>query len=485
MQNQIARKEVDMIQCPVCEQVNRDDRTECERCKANLAQSQMIAALAARVGDLERIVARLEGETPSGEQPAIHESTIEIESPPPLKIDLDLTPKVERQQQPEQETAQDSEESPSRITASDFLSGEFWLDKAGIGLTILALALLFRLASERGWITPTVRVGIGLAISTLLMGGGFWMFRNRPKLAKVLLGGGLAAYYITGFAAFQLYGLVSYPVAFGFMLLVTAMGYAIALHQDDALLSLVAAIGGLATPFLLTTGSNNATGLVVYTALLLLTIGAIYFWRGWQLLLWIGVIAAVPIFSIALEIYDQGEEMILQGGALVAFGVAWLLPTVRSVLHQRQPLRWKARTLGLANEATIGRFSRDLNTLTIIAPIALLLFSATIWFGDIERLAGGFWTIVLAGCFGVVAWWLMREKSPLHAVNLGVMIVIFTLSLLLLFEEEWQFVVILIELIGLQFVMSRWQWRWLRRLVHVGTAIFALVLLLRVGFLGG
>ncbi len=461
------------IHCPVCQQLNEAQATECVQCKANIAQSQMIAALSARLGQLEQVVANLQGDV-------VRVGQVSAETPQPTPT---IT-KADRQQQWHETTSQESQqpepESTSRITASDLLSGEFWLDKAGIGLTILALALLFRLAIDRGWITPVVRVGIGFVLSTLLMGGGFWMFEKRPKLSKALLGGGLVAYYVTGFAAFQLYDLVAYPIAFGYMLLITTAGYALALQQDDSLLSLIAATGGLATPFLLYTDSGSVTGLVVYTCLILLTIGAIYFWRGWKLLLWTGVIGSFLIFSTAISAHDSSEQWVVQLGVTGWFALAWLLPVIRSVFHQRRPLRWKASTFGIANETMAGIFNRDVHLLTLTTPFTFIFFSGLLWLFDLEKEAAGAWILLLTGGFGAMAFWLTQQKSVLRDIHLFTTILLFTLSLLLLFEGEWLFVVILAEILGLHLAAMRSQLKWLRIFAHVATFGIVSVLLFRI-----
>ncbi|HEU0054600.1 MAG TPA: DUF2339 domain-containing protein, partial [Longimicrobium sp.] len=40
---------------------------------------------------------------------------------------------------------------------------ELWLNRLGIGMVLLGVALLFRYSIEQGWLTPAVRVGFGAA----------------------------------------------------------------------------------------------------------------------------------------------------------------------------------------------------------------------------------------------------------------------------------------------------------------------------------
>src|SRR5918994_7422222 len=45
----------------------------------------------------------------------------------------------------------------------DLSSGEWWLNKLGIGLLLFGVAFLFIYSVERGWIGPWTRVGFGVA----------------------------------------------------------------------------------------------------------------------------------------------------------------------------------------------------------------------------------------------------------------------------------------------------------------------------------
>lgn len=46
----------------------------------------------------------------------------------------------------------------------DLRRGEWWLNKIETGLLLFGVALLFLLSVERGWVTPAMRAGFGLAV---------------------------------------------------------------------------------------------------------------------------------------------------------------------------------------------------------------------------------------------------------------------------------------------------------------------------------
>jgi uncharacterized membrane protein len=128
---------------------------------------------------------------------------------------------------------------------------EFWIGRVGIALLLFGLVFLFKYAVDRGWLTPWVQVLLGLALGVGLAAVGLRVGVRRRWFSQLMLGGAAAAFYITGFAAFQLFQLVSYSVALSYMVLVTLFTFWGALRANGAALSVLGALGGLGTPFLL------------------------------------------------------------------------------------------------------------------------------------------------------------------------------------------------------------------------------------------
>jgi uncharacterized membrane protein len=149
------------------------------------------------------------------------------------------------------------------------ISTEDILKWFGIGLVLIAVVLLFKYAVDAGWLTPAIRVAIGFVIGIVLMALGFRLHPKRPRFGQVLQGGGIAAFYITLFAAFQVLDLLPYAATFVGMVSVTALALTLGLWQDDAGLAVFGLIGGLATPFLLYTGQGDVVNLISYACLLL------------------------------------------------------------------------------------------------------------------------------------------------------------------------------------------------------------------------
>ena len=311
---------------------------------------------------------------------------------------------------------------PSRKTfqiPENMQTSEFWLNKIGIGLLLFGVVFLFKYSIDQGWITPVIRVTFGLALAIALLVVGLRIYSKRPHFSQVLLGGAIAAFYICGFSAFQLYTLISHPVAFVFMVSVTTLAFVLSLKQNEAILSLIGAIGGFGTPFLLYTESGSLPGLVGYTCLILAGTGAIYFYRGWRSLLWVSFLGGWIVFWIALsnglpnEIHGLfGDHGSLQSGIVFAWLTFWAMPVIRKIAKANNPNRWPLPSSELSeeiSEKTDKSMDRQIHILSVSTPLISLLLSMQIW--SISDESWGWITMGMAFIYGLVYLKLKRLDS--------------------------------------------------------------------------
>ena len=136
------------------------------------------------------------------------------------------------------------------------------------------MAWFLKLAVDRDWIGPGVRIVIGIAVAVALF---FWSERFRRhdyatfSYTLKALGTGIA--YLSLWASYSVYHLLPGPAAFAAMLAVTGANAFLSLGQTSELLAGFALIGGLATPALLSTGQGHE--LFLFSYLLLLDAGAL------------------------------------------------------------------------------------------------------------------------------------------------------------------------------------------------------------------
>jgi len=82
---------------------------------------------------------------------------------------------------------------------------------AGGIATALGVALLFVLAASRGWVTPEMRVGLGVLVSLGLLGAAFDLDRRGWRADAILSAGGagIAGLYATLWASISMYHFIS------------------------------------------------------------------------------------------------------------------------------------------------------------------------------------------------------------------------------------------------------------------------------------
>ncbi len=365
---------------------------------------------------------------------------------------------------------------------------EWWMNKVGIALFLLGVVFLFKFSWDRGWLqvllTPVVRVGIGVLLGTALVWVGMRVYAGRRAFAQVVLGGGIGTYYITGFAAYGMLGVVSYPVAFAFMAAVTLLAFALALRQDGAVLAVIGVSGGLATPFLLYDGGGAIGGLVLYACIVLTGAMGIYLLKGWCSLLLVAFAGYWTVLYTGYAGVDPvgplpiADGVALQAGVLFGWVLLWLVPSAREALRQASPGRWQVPEIGAAMRLLAGGKERYLrggmpaHLLSFASPLVSLWLTQLVWSPDKTTLG-----LVAVGISAghALAWAGFRRVGGGGAVahtQSMVALLFATLSLVFLLEGEALLLVLAVEAAALHLVARRLSDR---AVFLMGHALFAVV----------
>ena len=188
--------------------------------------------------------------------------------------------------------------------------GSQLFNRVGILAVLFAVAWFLKLAIDREWIGPGLRIAVGLLIAAFLMG---WSERFRVKNFTAFsytlkaLGSGIA--YLTLWASLNIYHLFPAWLAFCLMVAVTVTNALFALTQESELLAGYALLGGLVTPALLSAAEDNEV--FVFGYLLVLATGSVLLFglRSW-LRLTIAAFAGISIyfFSWYVRFYQPGQR---------------------------------------------------------------------------------------------------------------------------------------------------------------------------------
>jgi uncharacterized membrane protein len=166
--------------------------------------------------------------------------------------------------------ARTSPPPPPQDHALESRIGSRWLLYVGVIAIVVGVSYFEKLAIENHWVNETWRTIQGGVAGVLFVLGGLRIAKKGYRLyGQILAGTGVALMYVSTYAAFNFYHLLSYPVAFGLMVAITALSAWLADSQRSQGLAVVAISGGFATPFLLPTGRDTEVALFTYNALLI------------------------------------------------------------------------------------------------------------------------------------------------------------------------------------------------------------------------
>ncbi len=392
------------MRCPECGLINPSTAFRCVSCGHSLTEVRLsglesrLANLAAQLEEVRTEISSLrqappeaagEAETPAPEPPA----------PPPIPEAIQprvfLPPPA-------------APPPPQPPREWEALIGGSWLAKVGTVALVLGVLYFLKYAFDNQWIGNTGRVLIGgFSGLALLYGGERFQTKGYKLYGQTVAGGGIVVLYLSIYAAFNFYSLISQLPAMLLMALVTAVCCSLAYRYDSRTLAIMGLLGGLLTPYLLSTGKSNQIGLLSY--LLVLDIGA-----GW--------LARKRRWSF-LNLISFGGTAILFVGWAAAFYKpedVWrthIFLIIFAVLYLGLIFDWRSRA--------VEPRSTDVAVTWLLGGIVVFLFFETniILFFD---QAGRFWPFILVFCALGLGFSLWLRAGPMA---LG----IFLLSLLGIF----------------------------------------------------
>ena len=155
----------------------------------------------------------------------------------------------------------------------------------------------------------------------LLLGGEILVRRDLRGVAAAVAGSGIAILTLTNWAAFALYALSGFPVAFALGCAITVIGYAWSVWRSLVLTLLLAEIGGFLTPVLIQKESTGPWSLALYLALVAGAAGFGAARRAWRSPTVLGIFGILVIYTawIAANSSRVYESWTVSTGWAVAF----------------------------------------------------------------------------------------------------------------------------------------------------------------------
>lgn len=318
-----------------------------------------------------------------------------------------------------------------------------------VGLVVLFVGLVFlaRLVAAAGLFPIEARLAtIGL-IGAALLGFGFFKRIERPDFALHLQGGGVAVMYLTVFAAARIYEVMPPLAAFGFMIVIAALGAYLAVMQNSRVLALGSFLGGYAVPVLLGGEAETPLGLFTYITVLNLAVMAIAWKKSWRLLNLLGFFATFGIASLwGFGSYEDRHFLICE--VFLALSVGIYLATALLYAHN-----------------TPGKLGNVADS-TLLFGTALAGFGLQAALVQDKPYAAAWSALVFGAAYLAVAWWAMQRRKDgmglLSECMLAIGVGFVTLAIPLALDVKWTGAAWALEGAGAYWVGSR-QARWMPR----------------------
>ncbi|WP_158825664.1 DUF2339 domain-containing protein [Mucilaginibacter lacusdianchii] len=189
--------------------------------------------------------------------------------------------------------------------------GENLVNKIGIAILVLAIGFFVKYAIDNNWVGPVGRVGIGILCGAILIAIAHRLRNSYKAFSSVLVGGGLAIFYFTITLAYHQFHLFNQTTSFIILIVITLFAVILSLLYDKQELAVIALVGGLASPFMVSSGQANYNALFIYLIILNAGLLAIAYFKLWRILnatafgLTVLICAAI-VFTLPETAYTTG-----------------------------------------------------------------------------------------------------------------------------------------------------------------------------------
>jgi uncharacterized membrane protein len=186
--------------------------------------------------------------------------------------------------------------------------GENLINKIGIIITVLGVAIGAKYSIENNLISPLTRIILGYLVGLGLLGFGIKLKAKYENYSAVLVSGALAILYFITFAAFSFYDLFPQPMAFVLMLIFTAFGVVAALNYNKQVIAHIGLVGAYAVPFLLSNDSGDPQILFGYMGIINIGVLVIAYKKYWKPLYYSSFIITWMIYGSWIGFSFNYEE---------------------------------------------------------------------------------------------------------------------------------------------------------------------------------
>lgn len=292
----------------------------------------------------------------SGTEKAIEQKEIKLNRP--VTTDFEINPEKITARYPPQQAIHDPAKKivspvnklPKEKSDLEKFIGENLINKIGIAITVIGVAVGAKYAVDHQLVSPLTRIILGYLFGIGLLGFAIKLKKKYENFSAVLLGGSMAIMYFITYAAYSFYGLIPQVLTFALMVIFTAFTVAAAINYNRQTIAHIGLVGAYAVPFLLSDGSGNVAVLFAYMGIINIGILATAFKKYWKPLYYSSFgLTWLIYFSWYVSSYQTSEHFGLALLFLSIFFILFYLTFLAYKLLKKEKFELQDIILLLAN----------------------------------------------------------------------------------------------------------------------------------------
>ena len=163
---------------------------------------------------------------------------------------------------------------PKQPSDLEKIIGESWINKIGILIVVIGVAIGAKYSIENELISPLTRIILGYLVGIGLLGFGIKLKLKFEGYSAVLVSGAISIFYFITYFAYSFYSLIPQVLAFVMMLIFTAFTVFTAIKYNRVVIAHIGLIGAYAVPFLLSSGSGRVD--ILFSYMLIINLGILF-----------------------------------------------------------------------------------------------------------------------------------------------------------------------------------------------------------------
>lgn len=275
-------------------------------------------------------------------------SEIKQESTPVIPVSAPAMEQI--QETVEQEVSPTNPLVTNRQSNIEKFIGENLINKIGIAITIIGVAIGTKYAIDHELISPLTRIILGYIFGAALLGIAIKLKPKYENYSAVLLSGAMAILYFITFSAYNFYSLIPNIVAFILMVLFTIFTVLASISYNRQVIAHIGLVGAYAIPFLLSDGSGKVVVLFTYMSIINCGILFISFKRDWKSLFYSAFLLSWLIYiSWYVFSYTTAKYMVPALVFLLVFFITFYLMVLAFKLLKKEPFKGADTLMLLSN----------------------------------------------------------------------------------------------------------------------------------------